>query len=113
MRRTLSWAAGSLLTIGLLAGPIAVASTDTASAATASAATAAAGLGNTVSPASPISCYYTVLERYPSADPAVVEEACVVGGSGGEHARHACYSLLRRDYVPAVIAMEACRKAAE
>lgn len=101
MRRTLSWAAGSLLTTGLLTGPITAATADTATVSTTSA----------VSPASPVSCYYTVLEQYPEANPAVVEQACMTGAEGGTQARHACYFLLRNDYVPAVIALEACKKA--
>ncbi|MFF5437849.1 hypothetical protein [Streptomyces achromogenes] len=61
--------------------------------------------------ASPQACFYTVLEQHPQANPEVVERACLTGALGTEEAIRSCYTQLRRDYVPAVIAMEACRRA--
>ncbi|MFJ5678121.1 hypothetical protein [Streptomyces sp. NPDC093097] len=63
--------------------------------------------------ASPQACYDTVLERHPQADPRVVEHACLTGARGTEDALRACYYELRADYVPAMIAYEACRRAPE
>ncbi|KOT65088.1 MULTISPECIES: hypothetical protein [Streptomyces] len=62
--------------------------------------------------ASPQSCYYYVLEQYPGADEEVAERACRIGGEGGEKNVRACYFKLREDNVPAVVAHEACRRAA-
>ncbi|BDM68856.1 hypothetical protein HEK616_23430 [Streptomyces nigrescens] len=63
--------------------------------------------------ATPQACFYTVLEQHPGANPEVVERACHLGAEGGPEAARACYFELRRDYVPAVVAFEACRRAAE
>ncbi|MFD5564901.1 hypothetical protein [Kitasatospora griseola] len=63
--------------------------------------------------ASPVGCYYRVLEQVPDADHELVEDACKTGASGEEGAFKACYRILREDYVPAVIAAEACRDAAK
>jgi hypothetical protein len=63
--------------------------------------------------ATPQACFHTVLEQHPGADPEVVERACLIGAEGGPEGVRACYTELRRDYVPAVIAFEACRRAAE
>ncbi|WP_438489148.1 hypothetical protein [Streptomyces sp. S186] len=63
--------------------------------------------------ATPHACFYTVLERHPEADPEVAERACLLGNEGHPEAVRACYFELRRDYVPAVIALEACRRASE
>ncbi|KOT91299.1 hypothetical protein ADK86_23275 [Streptomyces sp. NRRL F-5755] len=62
--------------------------------------------------ATPQSCYYYVLEQYPGADEEVAERACRIGGRGGTENFRACYFELRRDHVPAVVAGEACRRAA-
>ncbi|KAA6220934.1 hypothetical protein CP973_02080 [Streptomyces albofaciens JCM 4342] len=62
--------------------------------------------------ATPQSCYYYVLEQYPGADEEVAERACRVGGQGGRENFRACYFELRKDHVPAVVAGEACRRAA-
>ncbi|MFF9022077.1 hypothetical protein [Streptomyces eurythermus] len=61
--------------------------------------------------ASPRACFYTVLEQHPQANPEVVERACLTGSAGTEDALRSCYAQLRREYVPAVIAFEACRRA--
>jgi hypothetical protein len=61
--------------------------------------------------ASPQSCFYTVLQQHPQANPEVVERACLTGAAGTEEAIRSCYTQLRREYVPAVIAFEACRRA--
>lgn len=66
-----------------------------------------------VAHATPQACFYTVLEQHPEADPEVVEGACLLGAEGTPEAVRACYFELRRDFVPAVIAFEACRRAAE
>ncbi|MET8546950.1 hypothetical protein ABZW03_41040 [Kitasatospora sp. NPDC004799] len=63
--------------------------------------------------ASPQGCFYYVLENVPNADQELVEDACRTGAAGGEEAFRACYHLLREDYVPAVVAANACRRAAE
>ncbi|MQY15811.1 hypothetical protein SRB5_60020 [Streptomyces sp. RB5] len=63
--------------------------------------------------ASPMSCFFRVLESNPEADLDLVEAACLVGSVGGPEAVHLCYSELRGLYVPAVVAMEACRAAAD
>ncbi|MGG2464978.1 hypothetical protein ACO0M4_35365 [Streptomyces sp. RGM 3693] len=63
--------------------------------------------------ATPQACFYTVLEQHPEANPEVVERACLRGAEGGPEGVRACYVELRRDYVPAVIAYEACHRAAE
>ncbi|MER7988599.1 hypothetical protein ABTY53_23855 [Streptomyces noursei] len=62
--------------------------------------------------ATPQACFYTVLEQHPEAHPEVVERACLLGAEGGPEGVRACYTELRRDYVPAVVAFEACRRAA-
>jgi Tfp pilus assembly protein PilW len=100
MRRTLSWAVGSLLAAGLTVGPITAASAEVRPASPAS-------------PATDASCYYTVLAHDPSANPTVVGQACVIGAEGGTQARHACYYQLRQDNVPALLALEACREASK
>ncbi|GGU75496.1 hypothetical protein GCM10010211_46760 [Streptomyces albospinus] len=43
----------------------------------------------------------------------MAERACLRGAEGGHENLRACYFELRRDDVPAVIAYEACRRAAE
>ncbi|MFB7911943.1 hypothetical protein ACFC1T_36470 [Kitasatospora sp. NPDC056076] len=63
--------------------------------------------------ATPQGCFYYVLENKPDADAQVAEDACLLGAAGGQQAFQSCYHLLREDYVPAVIAGNACRKAAE
>nr|AUV64109.1 dihydroorotate dehydrogenase [Streptomyces citricolor] len=65
-----------------------------------------------VADASPQRCFYYVLENVPDANPETVEAACKAGAPGGENAFLACYKLLRKDYVPAVIAANGCRRAA-
>ncbi|WP_030662807.1 hypothetical protein [Streptomyces rimosus] len=62
--------------------------------------------------ATPQSCFYYVLEQRPGTDEDVAERACRIGGRGGPENFRACYAELRRDYVPAVVAGEACRRAA-
>lgn len=101
MRKTLSLAVGSLLTAGLVAGPITAATASTTS----------ASVPTVVSPASPISCYYTVFNQYPYANPWVVYSACLTGAWGTPQARHECVVELRNDGVPSNIANEACRRA--
>ncbi|MFE7121863.1 hypothetical protein ACFU99_41180 [Streptomyces sp. NPDC057654] len=63
--------------------------------------------------ASPQGCFYYVLEKHSDAKPEVVERACLTGAKGTEESRRACYFDLRRDYVPAQVAMEGCRRAAQ
>ncbi|MFE6689341.1 hypothetical protein ACFVFQ_23055 [Streptomyces sp. NPDC057743] len=65
--------------------------------------------------ATPQTCFYTVLEQHPEANPEVVERACtnVAAALGAPGGLRACYTELRRDYVPAVLAFEACRRAAQ
>ncbi|WP_051830191.1 hypothetical protein [Streptomyces novaecaesareae] len=60
----------------------------------------------------PRCCFSYVLENKPDADTQIVEDACLIGAAGGQEAFQSCYHLLRDDYVPAVIAGNACRKAA-
>ncbi|MFD7668380.1 hypothetical protein [Streptomyces sp. NPDC059788] len=62
--------------------------------------------------ATPQACFYYVLEQHPQAATEVVERACRTGAKGGQESFRACYTELRRDYVPAVVAGEACRRAA-
>ncbi|PNE41198.1 hypothetical protein [Streptomyces noursei] len=62
--------------------------------------------------ATPQACFYTILEQHPGANPEVAEGACLLGAEGGPAGVRACYAELRRDYVPAVIALGACRRAA-
>ncbi|MFI0257535.1 hypothetical protein ACH4OW_00625 [Streptomyces sp. NPDC017056] len=62
--------------------------------------------------ATPQACYYYVLEQHPGANEEVAERACRIGGKGGTEHFRACYAELRRDYVPALVAGEACRRAA-
>ncbi|MFD9689618.1 hypothetical protein ACFWXO_28110 [Kitasatospora sp. NPDC059088] len=66
-----------------------------------------------VASATPQGCFYYVLENKPDADTQLVEDACSVGAAGGQEAFQGCYHLLRDDYVPAVVAGTACRKAAQ
>lgn len=61
--------------------------------------------------ATPQACYYYVLEQHPGANEEVAERACRIGGKGGEQNFRACYLELRRDYVPPVVARDACRRA--
>ncbi|MFF2808751.1 hypothetical protein ACFVT2_16545 [Streptomyces sp. NPDC058000] len=63
--------------------------------------------------ATPQACFYTVLEKHPEASPEVVEQACQLGAEGGQESFRACYFELRQDYVPATVAAEACRRAAQ
>ncbi|WP_229929140.1 hypothetical protein [Kitasatospora xanthocidica] len=63
--------------------------------------------------ATPQGCFYYVLEHKPDADTQVTQDACEIGAAGGKEAFQSCYHLLREDYVPAVIAGNACRKAAQ
>ncbi|MFF2045709.1 hypothetical protein ACFVVX_35340 [Kitasatospora sp. NPDC058170] len=63
--------------------------------------------------ATPQGCFYYVLEHKPDADAQLVEDACLIGAAGGQHAFQQCYHLLREDFVPAVVAGEACRKASK
>ncbi|MYW03045.1 hypothetical protein [Streptomyces sp. SID3343] len=56
-------------------------------------------------------CYFYLLENHPGIDPAAAEGACVVSAEGGVVNRNACYGALREFYVPATIALEACRRA--
>ncbi|MFH8336502.1 hypothetical protein [Streptomyces sp. AM6-12] len=63
--------------------------------------------------ATPQGCVYQVLEQYPGANPAVVEHACLAAADGSPDGVRACYFELRRDYVPAQLALEACRRASE
>ncbi|WP_189302979.1 hypothetical protein [Streptomyces albospinus] len=63
--------------------------------------------------ATPQACFYGLLEQHPGADEEVAERACLRGAEGGHENLRACYFELRRDDVPAVIAYEACRRAAE
>ncbi|MFE2412901.1 hypothetical protein ACFXDE_31640 [Kitasatospora sp. NPDC059408] len=58
-------------------------------------------------------CFYYVLENKPDADAQIAEDACLIGAAGGQAAFQNCYHLLREDYVPAVIAGNACRRAAQ
>lgn len=61
--------------------------------------------------ATPQGCYYYLLESRVDVDHAVAEDACTVGANGTKQAFEECFRLLRSDYVPAVIAGEACRRA--
>ncbi|MFJ9618616.1 hypothetical protein [Streptomyces noursei] len=61
--------------------------------------------------ASPHACFSTVLEHHPVANEEVVERACLLGEEGGAESVRACYFELRQEYVPAVLAYEACRRA--
>ncbi|MEU7223827.1 hypothetical protein [Streptomyces chrestomyceticus] len=63
--------------------------------------------------ATPQACYYYVLEQHPGANEEVAERACRIGGKGGEENFRACYLDLRRDYVPPVVARDACRRASQ
>ncbi|MER6305723.1 hypothetical protein [Streptomyces sp. NPDC001657] len=63
--------------------------------------------------ATPQACFYHVLAQHPGADPEVVERACLTGAEGTPEAVRACYVELRQDYVPAVVAFEACRRAGQ
>ncbi|MGA4848665.1 hypothetical protein ACOBQB_21305 [Streptomyces sp. G5(2025)] len=60
--------------------------------------------------ATPQACFYYVLEQHPETNPEVVERGCVIGAQGDVRA---CYTELRRDYVPAQIAYEGCRRASQ
>ncbi|OKI02575.1 hypothetical protein A6A06_16310 [Streptomyces sp. CB02923] len=62
--------------------------------------------------ATPQACFFYVLEQHPGADEEVAERACRIGGKSGTENFRACYAELRQDYVPAVVAGEACRRAA-
>ncbi|MEU1288214.1 hypothetical protein [Kitasatospora sp. NPDC005856] len=61
--------------------------------------------------ASSQNCSRHVLEKAPGSDKELVEDACRAGEAGGEDAFRTCYHLLRVDYVPAVVAADACRSA--
>ncbi|MEU7040982.1 hypothetical protein AB0A77_07970 [Streptomyces varsoviensis] len=63
--------------------------------------------------ATPQNCFYYVLEKHPSAKPEVVQRACITGAKGTQEAHRICYRDLRRDYVPAQVAYEGCRRAAQ
>ncbi|MEU9121494.1 hypothetical protein AB0C96_16835 [Streptomyces sp. NPDC048506] len=63
--------------------------------------------------ASPLGCFYHVLEQHPGADPELVEQACRSGEEGGPENFRMCYFQLRQEYVPAVVAAEACRRAGQ
>ncbi|MFG3257296.1 hypothetical protein [Streptomyces sp. NPDC048172] len=63
--------------------------------------------------ATPQGCFYHVLERHPGADTAVVERACLLGAEGSPEAVQACYFEMRKDYIPAQLAHEACRRASQ
>ncbi|MFF0414307.1 hypothetical protein ACFYUY_28185 [Kitasatospora sp. NPDC004745] len=63
--------------------------------------------------ATPQGCFYYVLENKPDADAQIAEDACLVGAAGGQTAFQQWYHLLRGDYVPAVLAGNACRRAAQ
>ncbi|MFB7636753.1 hypothetical protein ACFC0M_38215 [Streptomyces sp. NPDC056149] len=62
--------------------------------------------------ASPQSCFYHVLQQNPSAIPELLERACLIGASGTPEGLRGCYAELRKDWVPAALAFEACRHAA-
>ncbi|MGW1178789.1 hypothetical protein ACWD4P_34295 [Kitasatospora sp. NPDC002543] len=49
--------------------------------------------------------------RESNATKELVEDACKTAAGGGEAAFKDCYHLMRDDYVPAVTAADACRKA--
>ncbi|MEU7202402.1 hypothetical protein [Streptomyces sp. NPDC045470] len=61
--------------------------------------------------ATPQSCFYYVLEQHPEADPEVVERGCLLGAKGTKESYRACYTELRRAFVPAKIAFDGCRRA--
>lgn len=61
--------------------------------------------------ATPQNCFYYVLEQHPDADPEVVERGCLLGAKGTKESHRACYTELRRAYVPAKIAFDGCRRA--
>ncbi|GGS74251.1 hypothetical protein [Streptomyces cinerochromogenes] len=63
--------------------------------------------------ATPQACFYEVLQSHPGADPAVVEEACLTAADGSPESVRACYFQLRREYVPAQLALDACRRASQ
>ncbi|BCM71927.1 MULTISPECIES: hypothetical protein [Streptomyces] len=63
--------------------------------------------------ATPQACFYQVLEQHPGADPAVVEHACRTAADGSPESVRACYFELRREYVPAQLALDACRRASQ
>ncbi|WP_331763035.1 hypothetical protein OHA04_41215 (plasmid) [Streptomyces sp. NBC_01590] len=63
--------------------------------------------------ATPQGCFYQVLEQHPEADPAVVEHACLTAADGSPEGVLACYFELRHDYIPAQLALDACRRASQ
>ncbi|MFJ8475661.1 hypothetical protein [Kitasatospora sp. NPDC094011] len=63
--------------------------------------------------ATPQGCFYYVLEKAPNTDQQLLQDACETGAPGTEEAFRACYRILRDDYVPAVIAANGCRRAAQ
>ncbi|MFF2618602.1 hypothetical protein [Kitasatospora sp. NPDC058046] len=56
-------------------------------------------------------CTSHVTNKEPNATKELVEDACKTAAGGGEAAFKDCYHLMRDDYIPAVTAADACRKA--
>ncbi|MGW4795005.1 hypothetical protein ACWEPC_21595 [Nonomuraea sp. NPDC004297] len=63
--------------------------------------------------ATPQACFYHVLESHPGANERVVEHACRTAAAGTPESIRACYFELRKDYVPAEIALPACRRSGQ
>lgn len=63
--------------------------------------------------ATPQGCFYQVLEQNPDADAAVVEQACLTAADGSPENVRACYFDLRKEYVPAQLALDACRRSSQ
>ncbi|MFE0193157.1 hypothetical protein [Streptomyces sp. NPDC059008] len=63
--------------------------------------------------ATPQACYYHVLEQHPGADPELVADACLLAADGAQEHVRACFFALQRQYVPAMLAMDACRRSSQ
>ncbi|MFI8931693.1 hypothetical protein ACIG3E_28965 [Streptomyces sp. NPDC053474] len=63
--------------------------------------------------ATPQGCFYQVLEQHPDVDEDVVAHACLTAADGSSETIRACYHELRREYVPAQLALDACRSSSQ
>ncbi|WP_172383337.1 hypothetical protein [Streptomyces sp. MNP-20] len=63
--------------------------------------------------ATPQGCFYQVLEQHPEVDADVVAHACLTAADGSSESVRACYAELRREFVPAQLALEACRRSSQ
>ncbi len=63
--------------------------------------------------ATPQGCFYQVLEQHPEVNEDVVAHACLTAADGSPENIRACYQELRREYVPAQLALEACRRSSQ